>query len=52
MTVEQINEILKGNFENEEDRIYWEKKKAEIIRKAKNATENDKYFRLNRKYDR
>lgn len=52
MTLEQINEILNEKFENKEDRIYWEKKKAEIIRKAKNAAENEKYFRLNRKYDR
>lgn len=52
MSVEQVNEILSGTFENEEDRIYWENKKAEIIRKNRNAAENSKYFKLNAVYDR
>jgi hypothetical protein len=52
MTVTQIDEILNGRFENEEDRIYWENKKAEIIRKEENATENKKFYKENKVYDR
>lgn len=40
MTAAQIEEILAGTFETEEDRKYWEEKLAEIIRKESNYKEN------------
>ena len=52
MTLAQVDEILNGTFADENDRAYWEDKRAEIIRKEHNATENDIYFRENRKYAR
>lgn len=52
MTIAQIDEILTGRFESEADRNYWVEKRAEILRKMKNAEENEKYFRKNRVYDR
>ena len=52
MTLAQVNEILLGTFADENDRKYWEDKRAEIIRKEYNAAENAEYYKENRKYDR
>lgn len=52
MTAEAIREILKGRFESESDRKYWENKLAEMERKERNAKENEKYFREMAKYNR
>lgn len=52
MTIAMIDEILKGNFTDEADRLYWEKKRSELIRKEQTARENEKYFKKNYKYDR
>ena len=52
MTIEQVKEILKGNFENPDDKIYWQNKLAELERKAENARENEKFYKKNAKYNR
>lgn len=52
MKIEDIKEILAGNFEDENDRKYWENKLAEAERKARNSKENEEYFRKMRKYAR
>lgn len=52
MTITQINEILNSNFENNEDRLYWENKKEELIAKAKTAKNNEVYFKKMAVYDR
>lgn len=52
MKAEEIKRILEGQFEDESDREYWVRKLAEAERKARNAEENEKYFRKMRKYDR
>lgn len=44
MTITQINDILAGTFTDDNDRKYWENKKAEIIRKMDGSEENDQYF--------
>ena len=50
--IEQIKDILKGNFTDKADREYWEDELAELERKAANVKENEKYFRINALYDR
>ena len=52
MTIEQIDDILAGTFENEADRNYWIKKREELIAKEERAKNNAEYFRKNAKYDR
>ena len=52
MTKEAVREILKGRFESEDDRKYWERKLVEIERKEANAKENERYFRKMAKYNR
>ena len=52
MTLTQVNEILNGTFENNEDRIYWEVKKAELIAKAKAMNNNEAYYKKMAVYDR
>lgn len=48
----EIKEILKGTFTDESDRQYWIKKLAEVERKEANAKENEKYFKVMKKYAR
>lgn len=48
----EIKEILKGNFSNSSDRVFWENKLAEVLRKENNAKENNRYFDKMVKYDR
>lgn len=52
MTTETVREILKGRFESEDDRKYWERKLAEMERKERNAKENEKYFHEMARYNR
>ena len=52
MTIEMINEILTGTFNNEADKEYWINKKAELERKTRNAKENEKYFKKMVVYNR
>lgn len=42
MTTAQIKEILKGRFENEEDRKYWERKLHEMEIKEQATINNAK----------
>ena len=52
MTTVEIKEILKGTFADESDRQYWVEKLAEVERKEANEKENQKYFRVMRRYER
>lgn len=52
MTIKQIETILQGRFSDEADRLYWEKRLAELKRKEETAKENAEYFRKMRRYDR
>jgi len=52
MTIEKIKEILTGRFESAEDRRYWEERLKEEQRKEQTGKENDRYFKVNAKYDR
>ena len=52
MTLEQVNAILTGHFEDERDRQYWVEKKKELEQKARTNAENERYYAQNRVYDR
>jgi hypothetical protein len=52
MTIEKIKEILASRFESEEDRKYWEERLKEEQRKEQTIKENDRYFKVNAKYNR
>lgn len=52
MTLNQINEILKGRFTSEDERQYWVDKRDEKIRKMKNAEENKKFYQAMAVYNR
>ena len=52
MTIKEIDEILKGTFTDEADRMYWEKKREEMLRKEIIAKEHEEYFRKYAVYDR
>ena len=52
MTIEKIKEILTSRFESAEDRKYWEDRLKEEQRKEQTGKENDRYFKVNVKYDR
>lgn len=52
MTAAQVREILKGRFEDQEDRKYWEDKLVELEAKEARSIENTRYFDEMRVYDR
>ena len=52
MTASQIREILKGSFESQSDREYWENKLKAIEIKEATAKANEEYYKINRVYDR
>ena len=52
MTADKVREILKGRFEDEADRKYWEDKLVELEAKEARVAENQKYFRTMAVYDR
>lgn len=52
MTLDMVNAILTGNFDNENDRQYWLDKKKELEQKERTIKENDKFYSQNRVYDR
>jgi len=52
MTLDMVNAILTGHFEDENDRQYWLEKKKELEQKERNIAENEKYYAQNRVYDR
>lgn len=52
MTIAEIKEILTTEFENAEDRKYWEDKLEAEERRERRSKENDIYFKKNAKYDR
>ena len=52
MTIAKIKEILTGTFASVEDRKYWEDRLKEEERKEQTGKENDRYFKVNAKYDR
>ena len=52
MTIEQIKEILEGNFESAEDRRYWENKLKQAELKEARAKNNEEYFDTMAVYDR
>ena len=52
MTIEQVRNILKGNFQSAADRQYWESKLADMERKARTAEQNNIYRSENIVYDR
>ena len=52
MTIDQIEEVLKGKFSSDEDRKYWENRLRELKQMEKTARENEKYFRKMKRYDR
>ena len=52
MTIETVKAILAGEFTDPADRDYWEKKLADLERKAKTAEVNERYFIKSRRYAR
>lgn len=52
MTIAQVKNILTGNFADPADREYWESKLEELERKEASAKENERYFRINKVYER
>lgn len=52
MTIAKIKEILTAEFESAEDRKYWEDRLKEEERRERTGKENDRYFKLNAKYNR
>ena len=52
MKVKEIEKILEGTFEDENDRRYWEMKLAEEKQKERTAANNEIYFRKMAKYNR
>ena len=52
MTLDMVNAILTGKFDNENDRQYWLDKKKELEQKEKTNKENERFYAQNRVYDR
>jgi hypothetical protein len=52
MTIAKIKEILTSRFESEEDRKYWEERLKVEERKEQTKKENERYFKVNAKYNR
>lgn len=52
MTIEKIKEILASRFENDEDRKYWVERLKTEERKEQTKKENERYFKVNAKYNR
>jgi hypothetical protein len=52
MTIEKIKEILMGTFTSVEDRKYWEDRLKQEERKEITRKENERYFKMNAKYNR
>ena len=52
MTIKEVENILKGNFEDPADREYWEDKLKELKIKEATIKQNEIYFRKNIVYDR
>ena len=52
MTIAKIKEILTAEFESAEDRKYWEDRLVEEQRREQTGKENERYFKVNAKYDR
>jgi hypothetical protein len=52
MKIAKIKEILTSRFENEEDRKYWEERLKVEERKEQTKKENERYFKVNAKYNR
>ena len=52
MTITKIKEILTTEFENAEDRKYWEDRLKAEERREKSIKENDIYFKENARYNR
>jgi hypothetical protein len=52
MTIAKIKEILTAEFESAEDRKYWEQRLKEEERRERTGKENDRYFKVNAKYNR
>ena len=52
MTIEQIKEILTGNFESESDRQYWENKLRQAEIKEARTKENENYYNEMAVYNR
>ena len=51
MTLKQVDEILKGTFADEADRLYWIEKRQALAIKEQNAKENERYFDEMVRYD-
>lgn len=52
MKIAKIKEILMGTFTNIEDRRYWEERLKVEERKEQTKKENERYFKVNAKYNR
>ena len=52
MTISQVEEILRGDFQIPEERQYWVDKLEDMKRKEKRARNNEEYFNKMRRYDR
>ena len=52
MSIEQIKDILKGDFADEADRKYWQDKLADLEHKERSAEENEGFYKEMRAYDR
>lgn len=43
--IQNIQNILKGNFASMDDRLYWENKLTDLKQKQYTANQNQEYFR-------
>ena len=52
MEIKKIENVLAYWNGSESDRMYWVKRLDELRQKRKTANENEKYFKVMRRYDR
>lgn len=52
MTIQEVKEILKGNFADPKDREYWQRKLKELEQKERTAKDNEEYYRKMARYNR